>query len=135
MKISKIGAGLACAAMAFTFSGVAHADFINTVSSEAECLAQDGSVMDLNGTKHCLVAVIPPEFQSVEYAGELKGVTTCPEKSIRKTSIGDFCLIALEKKPAKSTLTQSLGQMAKDKAKNMAKDKMKDAAMDAVRGK
>lgn len=128
MKISKFGAGFACAAMSLTFSGVAHADFINTVSSEAECLAQDGSVMDLNGTKHCLVAVIPTEFQSVEYAGELKGVTTCPEKSIRKTSIGDFCLIALEKKPAKSTMTRTLSDAAKDKAKDMAKDKMKSSA-------
>lgn len=129
MGVSKITAGLACTVMAFGFAGVAQADFVKTVSTEAECTAQDGSVMDLNGVKHCLVPVISEEFQSVEYAGDLRGVTACAKANTRKTSIGDFCLIALEKKPAvtKSSITSTVTDMAKDEAKKKAKKTIMDA--------
>ena len=127
MGISKIKAGLACTVLAFGFAGIAHADFVKTVSTEAQCTAQEGTVMDLNGVKHCLVPVISKEFQSIEYAGDLRGVTSCDKANTRKTSIGDFCLIALEKKPAVSTssTTNTLTEMAKDEAEKAAKKKAK----------
>ncbi|PHS40554.1 MAG: hypothetical protein COA91_03980 [Robiginitomaculum sp.] len=118
----KIGTGIALTVAAFGVTGFAQASFVKTVSSEAECTAQDGTVMDLNGTQHCLVPVISPEFQKIEYAGELRGVTTCTEENTRKTQIGDFCLIALEEKmeekPAQttSTMTDKMMDMAKDEA-------------------
>lgn len=109
MRVSIIGtkiAGLGFAASLIFTAGSAFAQvpFVKTVSSEAECAAQDGSTLDLQGAKHCLVPVIPAEFQDVQYAGELRGVTECAEKQTRKTQIGDFCLIALEPIPAKPAM-------------------------------
>lgn len=101
MGIAKFGVGFAITAMAFGTVGVAHADFVKTVKSEAQCLAQDGTIVNVRGIKHCLVPVIPKEFQGVEYAGELRGVTSCKKEDTRKTQIGDFCVIALEKVPVK----------------------------------
>ena len=134
MDISKFGAGLACTVMALGFAGVAQADFVKTVNTEAECTAQEGSIMDLNGVKHCLVPVISAEFQSIEYAGELKGVTACDKANTRKTSIGDFCLIKLTAKPAVTTssITQSLTDMAKDEAEKAAKKKAKKSILNAL---
>ncbi len=130
MAKTKLGLCVASLVTTFGFSGLAHADFVNTVSSEGQCITQDGSVMDLNGTKHCLVAVIPPEFQESEYAGELKGVTQCPEKSIRKTSIGDFCLIALEpikQKPVSTPIADSVDEGTEGSASVMREDPTKMA--------
>ena len=139
MSIAKITAGkfgvsMACTVMALGFAGVAHADFVQTVSTEAECTAQEGSIMDLNGVKHCLVPVISKEFQSIEYAGDLRGVTACDKANTRKTSIGDFCLIALEKKPAVSTnsITNTLTDIAKDEAEKAAKKKAKKSILNAL---
>lgn len=96
-------AGLATgAAFAFMIAGTASA--ATTVASEGQCVTEEGTVMDLQGVKHCLVPIIPEEFQGAEYAGELKGVTEC-QGTVRKTNIGDFCLIALEAKPAASAST------------------------------
>ncbi len=146
MGILKFGATMAISVSALGFAGLAHANFVKTVSTEAECTAQDGSVMDLNGTQHCLVPVISPEFQKIEYAGELRGVTTCTEKDTRKTQIGDFCLIALEKdkmeekEPVKTTpsmadkMTDKVMDMAKDEAEKAAKKKAKKSMMDAING-
>ncbi len=97
MKIAKFGVALALIASSFGASGIAHADFVKTVKSEAECLKQDGTLVTVKGAKHCLVPVIPAKFQDEKYAGELKGVTTCKKEDTRKTQIGDFCVIALEK--------------------------------------
>lgn len=97
MGMSRLAAVATGAAFTILFSASAGA-----VASEGECIAQEGTVMDLQGVKHCLVPVIPEEFQGVEYAGELKGVTEC-NGTVRKTSIGDFCLVALEAKPAATT--------------------------------
>ncbi len=131
MAITKLSIGVASLVAAFGISGLAHADFVKTVTSAGQCLVQDGSVMDLNGTKHCLVAVIPTEFQESEYAGELKGVTQCPDKSIRKTSIGDFCLIALEpiKQKAKPVTTPVMTDEIKETASSVMREdplQMKD---------
>lgn len=90
-RMATIAAG---AAMSVAFSSAAFA-----VSSDSECVSKDGTVMDLQNVKHCLVPVIPEEFQGEEYADNIKGVTECTG-TLRKTSIGDFCLIALEAKPA-----------------------------------
>ena len=95
----KFGMSLVCTVVALGFAGVAQAGFVKTVNTEAECAAQSGDIMDLNGEKHCFVPVVSKEFQSIEYAGELKGVTECEEKNVRKSQIGDFCLIKLETKP------------------------------------
>ncbi len=133
-----IGAGIALTVAAFGVAGFAQASFVKTVNSQAECTAQDGTIMDLNGTQHCLVPVISPEFQKIEYAGELRGVTTCTEKNTRKTQIGDFCLIALENKmganPAAATsgMADKMMDMAKDEAKKAAKDKAKKKMMDTL---
>jgi hypothetical protein len=125
MRILTLGAGIV---MATAFAGVAHADFVKTVDSEGQCVAQEGSVMDLQGIKHCLVPIIPDDFQTVEYAGEIKGVTECAEKQTRKTQIGDFCLIALEAKPKTTAVLQmqpvepetaSDGVVTEDQARDM----------------
>ncbi len=113
MGIAKIGAGFALAATAFGMAGIAHADFVKTVNSEAQCLKQDGTIVTVKGAKHCLVAVIPQEFQAVEYAGDLKGVTTCKKEDTRKTQIGDFCVIALEKIKAPKMEAPKKGKKAK----------------------
>ncbi len=138
----KFSASVALTVSALGFAGIAHANFVKTVSSEAQCTAQDGTVMDLNGTQHCLVPVISPEFQKIEYAGELRGVTTCTEKNTRKTQIGDFCLISLEdkleeKKPnmTSPTMTDKMMDMAKDEAEKAVKDKAKKKMMAAMNGK
>jgi len=128
---SKFGAGLACTVVAFGFAGVAQADFVKTVTTEAECTAQSGDVMNLNGEKHCFVPVISKEFQSIEYAGELRGVTECEEENVRKSQIGDFCLIKLAAKPVveapktpeTSTVTETLTDIAKDQAEKETKKK------------
>lgn len=133
MGVFKFGAGkfgisLACTVVALGFAGVAQADFVKTVSTEVECTAQGGDVMDLGGEKHCFVPIISEKFQSIEYAGELKGVTECKEKNVRKSQIGDFCLIKLETKPtvAKTEtpkITEALKNIAKDEAEKEARKK------------
>ena len=134
MGISKISTGkfgmsLACTVMALGFAGVAQADFVKTVSTEAECTAQSGDIMDLGGEKHCFVPVVSKEFQSIEYAGELRGVTECAEKNVRKSQIGDFCLIKLGTKPVvvetlkTSEITETISEIAKDEAEKKAKKK------------
>ncbi len=133
MGISKFGAGIACTVMVLGFAGVAQADFVKTVSTEAQCTAQEGTVMDLNGVKHCLVPVISKEFQSMEYAGDLRGVTACDKANTRKTSIGDFCLIALEKKPvATKSITNTLTGMVKDEAEKAGKKEAKKKIMNTL---
>jgi len=148
MRILTIGAGIV---LATAFAGVAHADFVKTVESEGQCVAQEGSVMDLQGIKHCLVPVIPEDFQTVEYAGEIKGVTQCAEKQTRKTQIGDFCLIALEAKPvvaapapaptpvmdvvedeAAETMTETATDTVTDMVTDKAEDMVEDAVSEAV---
>ncbi len=131
MNISKISAGLACTVMAMGIAGVAQADFVKTVSTEAECTAQAGDIMDLGGEQHCFVPVISEKFQTIDYAGELKGVTECAEKNLRKSQIGDFCLIKLGAQPAAeepkapetSETKETLTEIAKDKAEKEAKKK------------
>jgi len=139
MKISKFGAALACTVMTLGFAGVAQADFVKTVSTEAECTAQAGDIMDLSGEKHCFVPIISEKFQSIEYAGELRGVTECAEANVRKSQIGDFCLIKLgaapvveepkepetAEEPAASEVTETLKEIAKDEAEEKAKKKAK----------
>ncbi|MCF6220192.1 MAG: hypothetical protein L3J65_03685 [Robiginitomaculum sp.] len=133
MGISKFGAGIACTVMMLGFAGVAQADFVKTVSTEAQCTDQEGTVMDLNGVKHCLVPVISKEFQSMEYAGDLRGVTACDKANTRKTSIGDFCLIALEKKPvATKSITNTLTGMVKDEAEKAVKKEAKKKIMNTL---
>ncbi len=145
MGILKIGAGISSAAIALAFSTAAFAEG-PVVNSEASCVEQDGSVMDLQGIKHCLVAVVPAEFQGVEYAGEIKGVHSCKKENTRKTQIGDFCLLALEAKPAAvvpstaivteapvetpteaadPTIVEELKEMATDEAKKEAKKQVR----------
>lgn len=135
MGNSKIIAGLACTVMALSFTGVAQADFVKTVSTEAECTAQDGSIMDLNGVNHCLVPVITSEFQSIEYAGELRGVTACDKVNTRKTSIGDFCLVRLGAASAPvvktPTIVDTAVDIAKDEAEKAAKKKAKKSILNA----
>ncbi len=125
--LSKFGAGVACTVMALGFAGVAQADFVKTVTTADECTAQAGDVMDLGGDQHCFVPIISEEFQSIEYAGELKGVTECAEENVRKSQIGDFCLIKLGATPvveapkeAEETeipeITETLKEIAKDEA-------------------
>jgi len=147
----KFGTSVAITMLALGFAGLAHAEFVKTVSTETECTDQDGSVMDLNGTQHCLVPVISPEFQKIEYAGELRGVTTCAEKSTRKTQIGDFCLVALggameagekmedkeqvETAPVmKDKMTDKVMDIAKDEAEKAVKKKAKKSVQDAITG-
>lgn len=124
----KFGMSLACTVIAFGFAGVAQADFVKTVNTEAECTAQSGDIMDLGGEKHCFVPVVSKEFQSIEYAGELRGVTECEEKNVRKSQIGDFCLIKLEAKPVVEApktpeITDTLTDIAKDEAEKAARKK------------
>ena len=100
MNIAKFGVATAFIAGSFSSIGLANAapaGFVETVKSEAECLKQEGTLVTVKGAKHCLVPVIPAKFQDEKYAGELKGVTTCKKEDTRKTQIGDFCVIALEK--------------------------------------
>ena len=97
MLKSRLAVAATGAALSVLFSSAAMA-----VTSEGECTSKDGLVMDVNGVKSCLVGIIPEEFQGEEYAAEIKGVNTCTG-TVRKTSIGDFCLIALEAKPAAVT--------------------------------
>lgn len=99
MAMSRLGVIAGAAAMSFLFSGTASA-----VTSEGECINKAGTVMDLQSVKHCLVPVIPEEYQGEEYAGEILGVNECVG-TLRKTSIGDYCLIALEAKPAPVAVT------------------------------
>lgn len=94
MVMSRIAALTAAAALTGIFSTSAFA-----VASEGECVNKAGTVMDLQNVKHCLVPVIPEEFQGDEYAADILGVKECTG-ALRKTSIGDFCLVALEAKPA-----------------------------------
>ncbi len=94
---SRIAAIATGAALTVVMSSAAFA-----VSSDAECVANEGTVMDLQNVKHCLVPVIAEEFQGEEYANDIKGVKSCTG-TLRKTSIGDYCLIALEAKPAAVT--------------------------------
>jgi hypothetical protein len=127
----KFGMSLACTVTALGFAGVAQADFVKTVTTEAECTAQAGDIMDLGGEQHCFVPIISKEFQSIEYAGELRGVTECEEKNVRKSQIGDFCLIKLEAKPVvevpktpeTSEITDTLTDIAKDEAEKAARKK------------
>lgn len=129
MGISKFGASLACTVMALGFAGVAQADFVKTVTTADECTAQGGDVMDLGGEQHCFVPIISEEFQSIEYAGELKGVTECAEENVRKSQIGDFCLIKLAAEPVvveapeAPEITDVLTDIAKDEAEKAAKKK------------
>ena len=128
MGVFKFSMSLACTVVALGFAGVAQADFVKTVNTEAECAAQSGDILDLNGEKHCFVPVVSKEFQSIEYAGELRGVTECEEKNVRKSQIGDFCLIKLETKPvvAKTEtpkITEALKNIAKDEAEKEARKK------------
>jgi len=133
MGVFKFGArkfsmSLACTVVALGFAGVAQAGFVKTVTTEDECAAQSGDILDLNGEKHCFVPVVSKEFQSIEYAGELRGVTECEEKNVRKSQIGDFCLIKLETKPvvAKTEtpkITEALKNIAKDEAEKEARKK------------
>ncbi len=138
MGISKFSAGFACTVMALGFAGsiasVAQADFVKTVSTETECTAQDGSIMDLNGVNHCLVPVISSDHQSIEYAGELRGVTSCTKANTRKTSIGDFCLIRLGAAPvaAKPSITDTIVDIAKDEAEKAAKKEAKKSILNAL---
>ncbi len=148
MGILKIGAGISSVAIALAFSTVAFAEG-PVVNSEVSCTAQDGSVMDLQGIKHCLVAVVPAEFQGVEYAGEIKGVHSCKKANTRKTQIGDFCLLALEAKPAvvvpSTATTQTAPVVAPetetaeptivDQLKEVAEDEAKKEAKKQVRKK
>lgn len=92
MNKSRIAIIAATGFMAMAFAGSASA-----VSSEAECTANGGDVLDLKGAKHCLVPVIEEQYQSEEYEA-LQGVKECTGQ-VRKTSIGDYCLIALEPIP------------------------------------
>ena len=94
MGMSRFAAIASGAVLSVMFAASASA-----VGSDAECTSNDGTIMDIAGVKHCFVPVIPEEFQGEEYAGEIKGVNECTG-TVRKTSIGDFCLIALEAKPA-----------------------------------
>ncbi|HFB54627.1 MAG TPA: hypothetical protein ENJ46_01780 [Hellea balneolensis] len=104
--------------------------------------------MDLNGEQHCLVPVIPAEFQTEAYAGEIKGVTECSKENTRKTRIGDFCLVSLGGKAAapavatpavvaeeaKPTVTEGLVDMAKDEAEKKAKKEVKKKLFKALTG-
>ncbi len=96
MTLRKIGCGLASVALIFAVSTSAFAEGV-TVSSAAECTAQDGSVMDLQGVSHCLVPVVPEEFQGVEYAGEIKGVHACKKKTRAKHGLAIFASCHLRK--------------------------------------
>jgi hypothetical protein len=139
----KIGAAAICTTMTLVFSASAFAATVNTVGTEAECLAQDGNIMDLNGEQHCLVPVIPAEFQTEAYAGEIKGVTECSKENTRKTRIGDFCLVSLSGKvatpavvveEAKPTVADSLVDIAKDEAEKKAKKEVKKKLFKALTG-
>lgn len=90
-RLAAIAAGATFSVLISTAAGA--------VGSESECVSLTGTVMDVNGVNSCLVPVIPEEFQGEEYANDIKGVNTCTG-ALRKTSIGDYCLIALEAKPA-----------------------------------
>lgn len=132
MGMSRFAAIATGAALTLVFSASAGA-----VGSEGECISNDGTVMDLQGVKHCLVPVIPEEFQGDEYAGEIKGVKTC-SGAVRKTSIGDFCLIALEAKPAatstpapSTTINEAIGDQA---AAADVKAEMEDKATEKKKG-
>ncbi len=105
MGMSRFVAIAAGAVMAISFSTTASA-----VASEGQCINQDGTVMDIQGVKHCFVPIIPEEFQGEEYANEIKGVIDCTGK-VTKTSIGDFCLVALEAKPAAATTPAASSQI------------------------
>ena len=101
MGMSRIATLAAAGFMTIAFAGSASA-----VSSESECRANGGDVMELKGAKHCLVPIIAEEYQTDEYA-ELAGVKECTG-TVRKTSIGDYCLVALEPIPVQDeTVTQS----------------------------
>ena len=133
MMKSRLTAAATGAALSVMFSGAAFA-----VGNQAECTANGGDVIDVNGVKSCLIAVIPEEYQGEEYASELKGVNSCAG-TLRKTSIGDYCVIALEAKPAAVTpaaavsegataqINTAIGEAADAKAE-MAADVVKDEA-------
>jgi len=132
MGVLKFGAGkfgisLACTVVAFGIAGVAQADFVKTVTTEAECTENGGDVMDLNGVNHCFIALneFKNESEADDYASELTGVTTCAEKNIRKSKkAGDFCLIKLEDSPdpveTEATETPEITDVLTDIAKDQA---------------
>ncbi len=124
MGISKFGIYVASAAFTLVFCAPALAQ---TIATEAECLSQDGTAMDLNGEQHCFVPIIPEEFQTAEYAGEIKGVHSCEKENVRKTRIGDFCLLSLEAKEDGEMTEKPDSEMMKDDAEEMAEGKTEDA--------
>jgi len=78
---------------------VAFAGSASAVESAAECTNKGGSVIDVNDGKICFVPIIAEEFQNEDEYAELAGVYDCKGGTVRKTSIGDFCNIYLERKP------------------------------------
>lgn len=125
MKISRMASVTAGAALSVMLSSAAFA-----VSSEAECVVNDGTVMDLQNVKHCLVPVIAEEFQGEEYANEIKGVHSCTG-ALRKTSIGDFCLIALEAKSAATVTPAAVTTVEAPAVSEMASEKINSAIGEA----
>ena len=124
MNMSRIAAITTAAAIATVMSTSAFA-----VSSESECIAKEGTVMDLQNVKHCLVPVIPEEFQGEEYATEILGVNNC-SGALRKTSIGDFCLVALEAKPA--PVSMAAAEMATAQANEAAQASIEQASSEQI---
>lgn len=128
MAMSRIAFIAGTAAVSFLFSSAAGA-----VTSEGECINKAGTVMDLQSVKHCLVPVIPEEYQGEEYKDDILGVTECTG-ALRKTSIGDFCLIALEAKPApvaasasdSAQINEAIGDAATTDAKAEVKAKVEE---------
>lgn len=76
----------------------------SAVETPAECTAQGGDLIDVNDGKVCFVPLIAEEFQNDEDYAELKGVYDCKGGTVRKTSIGDFCMIYVERKPKPETV-------------------------------
>ncbi len=92
------------------------------IGSEGDCLAADGITMDLQGVKHCMAPIIAEEFHGEEYS-ELKGVKAC-KFTVRKTSIGDYCLIPLEAKPAKAAMVTPAADVVASAIETPALDPM-----------
>ncbi|WP_017930039.1 hypothetical protein [Robiginitomaculum antarcticum] len=114
------------------FMTAALAASASAVETPAECTAQGGDLIEVNDGKVCFVPLIAEEFQNDEDYAELKGVYDCKGGTVRKTSIGDFCMIYVERTPkpdAVETLASEMdadGEAVDDAIRNEASEEAGD---------
>lgn len=91
MSIKRVSVVLAGTLATALFSMPAQAQ---TVSSEAECAALDGTVIPILEVNHCLVPILTPK--NLQDDPEAKGWETCDADVITSENAGSFCKVNME---------------------------------------